>query len=148
MDLPEVRDPETGARRCTAHNRFGERCKNAPIRGSNVCRTHGGASPQVKRKAALRLATLVEPAVATLARIMTDTSAKNSDRLRAAENILDRGGVPRRTDAGDPAAARALLIDRLTALRAEREKQETEPIIARLIEQDAPQNDPDTTETT
>ena len=30
----------------------GERCRRAPIAGGTVCRTHGGAAPQVKAKAA------------------------------------------------------------------------------------------------
>jgi hypothetical protein len=41
---------------CTATTRNGNRCSNPPITGATVCRMHGGAAPQVKRKAAERIA--------------------------------------------------------------------------------------------
>lgn len=45
------------SRRCTATaNRTGGRCQQVAIRGGTVCATHGGRSPQVKAKAAARLA--------------------------------------------------------------------------------------------
>lgn len=48
--------------RCKAKSsRTGEPCKRPPIRGAVVCTTHGGSSPQVKRKAAERLADLIDP---------------------------------------------------------------------------------------
>lgn len=41
--------------RCTGHSsQTGEPCKKWPINGGTVCRTHGGAAPQVKAKAAER----------------------------------------------------------------------------------------------
>jgi hypothetical protein len=50
------------ARRCTAKStRSHQRCKKAAILGGTVCQTHGGGSPQVKRKAAERLADLIDP---------------------------------------------------------------------------------------
>lgn len=49
-------------RQCTAtSSRTGHPCKRAAILGGTVCRTHGGAAPQVKRKAAQRLADLIDP---------------------------------------------------------------------------------------
>jgi hypothetical protein len=48
-------------RRCKAHSRSGKQCGNAPIMGGMVCRMHGGSAPQVKRKAAERLADLIDP---------------------------------------------------------------------------------------
>lgn len=39
----------------------GKRCSNAPIPGGTVCRVHGGAAPQVIRKAQERLADLIDP---------------------------------------------------------------------------------------
>jgi hypothetical protein len=47
-------------RRCQAHNRSkhfgreGQPCRRYPAKGSNVCTMHGGAAPQVIRKAWLR----------------------------------------------------------------------------------------------
>lgn len=44
-------------RRCTAHSsRTGERCKKAALRGATVCRSHGGAAPQVREAAQHRAA--------------------------------------------------------------------------------------------
>ena len=73
--------------------------------------------PDLQRKAARRLAALVEPALGVLAREMV-TAEKSSDRQRAANSILDRAGVPRTTQQlQDPDLGRALLLDRLLALR-------------------------------
>jgi len=52
--------PTHEPRRCTAKSRTGP-CKKAPIRGGMVCDRHGGRAPQVKRKAAERLADLIDP---------------------------------------------------------------------------------------
>lgn len=49
-------DPMDHPRRCRATNRAGERCRRICPEGFQVCRFHGGASPQVKRKAKERLA--------------------------------------------------------------------------------------------
>jgi len=50
------------SRRCTAKaHGHGGQCKKAAILGASVCRAHGGAAPQVKRKAAERLADLIDP---------------------------------------------------------------------------------------
>lgn len=43
--------------RCTAHNRDGSRHRLPAIRGATVCRRHGGAAPQVRRRAAERVET-------------------------------------------------------------------------------------------
>lgn len=49
-------------RRCRAKSsRTGKPCNKAPIKGGHVCDTHGGRAPQVKRKAAERLADLIDP---------------------------------------------------------------------------------------
>jgi hypothetical protein len=48
-------------RQCTATNKAGQQCRRAAILGGHVCRLHGGAAPQVKRKAAQRLADLIDP---------------------------------------------------------------------------------------
>ncbi|QHB37222.1 hypothetical protein QDA03_gp19 [Microbacterium phage Terij] len=105
----------TQARQCTAKTRSGGRCRNAPIEGGTVCRMHGGSAPQVKRRAALRLLELVDPAVATLAREMA-TASKSADRQRAANSILDRAGMVRR-DSPAKEDVYDLVAERLRALR-------------------------------
>ena len=108
--------------RCTAHSRTsGQRCKQPPIAGGTVRVYHGGKAPQVRRKAALRMVELVDPAIATVARIMTDQNAKEADRLRAAENVLDRAGVSRKAEVTSVDAAKDLLVERLMSIRDGRE---------------------------
>jgi hypothetical protein len=79
---------------CGKKTRAGKPCQKSPIKGGTVCRLHGGSAPQVKRAAKLRLLELVDPAIATLARIMA-TSDNEALRLKAADSILDRGGLPK-----------------------------------------------------
>lgn len=79
---------------CGKRTRAGTPCQKSPIKGGTVCRLHGGSAPQVKRAAKLRLLELVDPAIATLARIMA-TSDNEALRLKAADSILDRGGLPK-----------------------------------------------------
>lgn len=79
---------------CGKKTRAGTPCQKSPIKGGTVCRLHGGSAPQVKRAAKLRLLELVDPAIATLARIMA-TSDNEALRLKAADSILDRGGLPK-----------------------------------------------------
>lgn len=43
------------ARRCRAHRKDGRACGCYAVQGAFVCRMHGGAAGQVKRKAAERL---------------------------------------------------------------------------------------------
>jgi hypothetical protein len=43
------------ARKCSAHRRDGQPCGNYAIVGGRVCRIHGGAAPQVRKKAGERL---------------------------------------------------------------------------------------------
>lgn len=46
-----------GSRRCISTNRTtGQRCKQAAVKGTTVCRFHGGAAPQVRAAAARRVA--------------------------------------------------------------------------------------------
>ena len=108
-----IADPST---RCTARNKAGNQCGQNRILGTTVCGRHGGTSPQVQRKAKLRLMELVDPAITTVASVMVDRNARPADRLRAANSVLDRAGIVRQTDF-DAEAARALLVERLIAAR-------------------------------
>lgn len=55
-----------------------------------MCVAHGGAAPQVKRKAGERLLELVDSALVELDRILRSRSADNADKIRAANSVLDR----------------------------------------------------------
>lgn len=85
-----------------------------------MCDTHGGKAPQVRRKAAIRLLELVDPAIAVLAREMVNAD-KSADRQRAANSVLDRAGVPRTATVIDGESAKSLLVERINALRGEAE---------------------------
>lgn len=111
-----VRVDEQGRMLCSAHRRDKTLCKGPAMMGTNVCRMHGGSSPQVRNKAKLRLAELVNPAISTLAREMVNTQAKPSDRLSAANSVLDRTGWGR-VQRVETADAREMLAQRLMELR-------------------------------
>src|SRR3954467_9042562 len=56
-DLPKKIDHPMSkalATRCIARNRQGGRCKNKAIIGATVCRLHGGKTPKVAARAAVR----------------------------------------------------------------------------------------------
>lgn len=102
---------------CGARRRDGDLCQSPAMHGQSVCRMHGGASPQARSKARLRLAELVNPAIATLAREMANAD-KSMDRQRAANSILDRAGWGR-VSTVETADAREVLLARLAEMRDE-----------------------------
>lgn len=107
---------QQGRRLCSAQRSNGRGpCRAPAVTGMKVCRTHGGSSPQARNKARLRLAELVDPAIATLAREMAQAD-KSADKQRAANSILDRAGVGRAGDS-DAETAKELLLERLLELR-------------------------------
>lgn len=123
MSLQPSQNPEDvtelGFRRCYARSsQTGNRCGNPAMQGQRVCRNHGGGTQASLRKARLRMAELVDPAIGVLARILADPHAKPGDRIRAAENVLDRAGIVRRNEL-DPEMAREILADRLVQMLAE-----------------------------
>lgn len=87
--LDRMQDPT----RCTARRKSGEPCRNHAIKGSNVCRMHGGAAPQVRRAAEVRLLMASDGAVAALVSILRDSKAEDAVKVRAATAILDRAGL-------------------------------------------------------
>lgn len=104
---------------CRGSRSDGERCRAPAMRGQSVCISHGGGAPSSRAAAQRRLATLVDPALDALYRILTSTKAKDADVLRAAENVFDRAGMPRRNELGVE-AVRETLLERLEAMeRAE-----------------------------
>lgn len=79
-------------RPCTAHRSNGEVCLAQAMRGGNVCRVHGGSSPQAKLKAELRLALMVDPILSEMYRIAV-SGETDSVRLAAGRDLLDRAGL-------------------------------------------------------
>lgn len=71
----------------------GKPCQRQAVAGATVCRVHGGAAPQVKNAARLRLLALVDPALATLARAVKGKGKPNGVEIRAATEILNRVGM-------------------------------------------------------
>jgi hypothetical protein len=78
---------------CTARRRNGEPCRNAPMLGSSVCRMHGGAAPQVKRAAQMRILQASDKAAARLVEMMQDKTIPPAIQLAAARDLLDRAGL-------------------------------------------------------
>lgn len=80
--------------KCIAHSsRTGQPCKNPPMQGGNVCRMHGGAAAQVRRRAAERIALASDGAAAHLIKWMQDDSVPYPVRVAAAKDLLDRAPV-------------------------------------------------------
>ena len=73
------------------------------------------------------LASLVDPAIATLGREMVKAE-RSSDRQRAANSILDRAGISRAASS-EVEVARALLLERLAALKLERDGGPALPVL-------------------
>lgn len=91
-------------RRCTAHNRQGDRCGRAATPGTNVCANHGSKIPAVRRAAARRV-------------------AQNDAEKAVRRTVADRGPLTLAevygellATAGTVVAWRDLLTDRLAEL--------------------------------
>ena len=90
--------------RCTAKaNSTGKNCRRRAIKGGRVCQVHGGAAPQVKRKAAERLRELEHPAIDRIKKTISneDGDVSPAVALTASMNLLDRTGhkpIDRRQD--------------------------------------------------
>ena len=78
---------------CKARRKNGEPCRNPPMLGSTVCRMHGGAAPQVKRRAQQRILEASDQAAYRLVQMMQDTKIPPAVQLAAARDLLDRAGL-------------------------------------------------------
>jgi len=128
--------------RCSAV-RGGRRCRKGTIPGGTVCNTHGGAAPQVRRRAKLRALQLLDPALGQLARIIANPSDQRT-ALAAIKLVAELNGMGRAANSevsGD--VAKALLMERYYALREAREKAEAaaledgETLEAEVLDEDA-----------
>lgn len=109
---------EQGRRLCTAKRKSdGDPCEAPAMAGQRVCRMHGGSTRKARNAAKLRLMDLVDPAITMLGRELVSKTSEPKDRLAAANSILDRAGLSRRTDISVD-DARDLLVERIMANRA------------------------------
>lgn len=88
-DWPHGPAPE---RRCVAHRKNGDRCKNAAIKGATVCRYHGGAAKHVKAAARARLENAADLMAKELLKIAL-TADSEGVALAAVKDALDRAGL-------------------------------------------------------
>lgn len=125
-----------GQKRCTAQrtDKSG-RCAKPAILGSNVCTHHGGSASQVVAKAKERLAEMAPAAVGTLGQLMVGRDREGRQvphavMKSAADSVLDRVGVPRRSavEVNQHEEAQAGLVDALARLHALRRGEDGEPI--------------------
>lgn len=86
-------NPIRGKYGCTAKKRDGSPCGQRAMRGSAVCKMHGGKAPQVLAAARLRLALLVDPAIGVLQKAMKQQAKQPGVALAAARDVLDRAGL-------------------------------------------------------
>ena len=89
---PWLREDGTPERRCRAHKKTGEQCKNAAIQGSTVCRFHGGAAKHVKAAARARLENAADLMARNLLGLATDAESETV-KLGATNSALDRAGL-------------------------------------------------------
>jgi hypothetical protein len=79
--------------RCNATRPNGSRCKREADDGAVVCDQHGGAAPQVRRRAAERLIMTADQAAQMLVRMMEDREVPFGVRAKIAQDLLDRAGL-------------------------------------------------------
>jgi hypothetical protein len=80
-------------RRCTATNAKGERCRKYAIFGSNVCKTHGGATRQVVSTARMRVEMASNRLMGKLIEFAFDDDKPAHVQLEAIKDSLNRAGL-------------------------------------------------------
>ncbi|HEY9470621.1 MAG TPA: hypothetical protein VIQ76_13505 [Propionibacteriaceae bacterium] len=84
--------PETIIR-CNATRPNGGRCKREAEDGAVVCDQHGGAAPQVRRRAAERLIMSADRVSQKLLEWLDDPEVPYRVRAEIAQDVLDRAGL-------------------------------------------------------
>jgi hypothetical protein len=79
--------------RCNGTRPNGGRCPREAEDGAVVCDQHGGAAPQVRRRAAERLIMTADQAAQSLVKMMEDTEVPFGVRAKIAQDLLDRAGL-------------------------------------------------------
>jgi hypothetical protein len=79
--------------RCNGTRPNGGRCKREAEDGAVVCNQHGGAAPQVRRRAAERLIMTADQAAQMLVRMLEDAEVPFGVRAKIAQDLLDRAGL-------------------------------------------------------
>lgn len=67
------------------------------MKGAAVCHKHGGSAPQVRRKAAERIANAADVAVLQIMALMQNPDTPAQIKLAAAKDLLDRADVTGKT---------------------------------------------------
>ncbi|GAY14176.1 hypothetical protein [Mycobacterium sp. shizuoka-1] len=81
------------SRRCHAHKKNGDQCKNAALAGQSVCKYHGGGSPQAIAKARERLSAAADRMAERLLGIAESEKVPAYVALQAVNSVLDRVGI-------------------------------------------------------
>jgi hypothetical protein len=79
--------------KCTARRADGDPCRNFAIKGSHVCRIHGGSTKAARVSAAQRMIEMRLKAIGVVDGMLDDPSIDPNVRLRAAQIVLDRSGM-------------------------------------------------------
>lgn len=78
---------------CTAKRSNGQPCANFAINGSHVCRIHGGAAPQVRARAQVRILMASDLAARKLIEMLSNPRVADNIKLAAAKDLLDRANL-------------------------------------------------------